>query len=451
VLNILKKVTVLLTIFGMVNISLAGSVFGVDFYDEADFSKSQYQFTPEAMAKLPTIANQRFNFLRTITDFNEGDPSQKICSCYQINNNNINPRQCDFEKGLVSNPDLKTVLTIENPQKWLSSVDSAIAYIYQFVLPLVGNIPYPSDPQLQPDFWGTKPDTMKAAGCVLSTAPKNQLVAIVVGLEVGTHLNPTASNFDHKITQVNNLNTYVTNLITALKRFGIKKSIYVTTSLAPSNCDLNDSKCHKVYEELQLVNGEYKLNNQQQQADVDGVIKTIDFPQVTQALKQIKNQDYDGIAPGVLISLYNYWRYTPNIHYDQLNTQQWVDQIGEFYNKIHAAFDNNKDLKNLPVSVAEAGWPAAGDNKYDNSPNQPNNLTQTHLLQGLHQWGVQNSPAPYIFIWRLFDVDAEVANLYPGGDNNPEGHYGFYPGSLNKYINVDKPQPRNAKMLPNFK
>jgi len=169
--------------------SNGSSKFGVNFYDEVDFLSNDKQHLPVHMYNAPRLADQYFNVLRTITDFNEGDPGQRICSCYQFGDIIMNKRQCSFQEGVIQTENLKVVLTIENPEKWLSTKEKAIAYIYQNVLPLQQNIAYPTVESLQPYFWGTKPTTMAEAGCTLN-ATQNHILALVVGLEVGTHINP---------------------------------------------------------------------------------------------------------------------------------------------------------------------------------------------------------------------------------------------------------------------
>ncbi len=416
--------------------SNGSSKFGVNFYDEVDFLSNDKQHLPVHMYNAPRLADQYFNVLRTITDFNEGDPGQRICSCYQIGDIIMNKRQCSFQGGVIQTGSLKVVLTIENPEKWLSTKEKAIAYIYQNVLPLQQNIAYPTKESLQPYFWGTKPTTMAEAGCTLN-ATQNHILALVVGLEVGTHINPYGHDFQHKANQVSNLNIYVGNLIDALDEFGIKQDVYVTTSIAPSNCDEENNNCGGILEILPMKNGMYALNTQNY--NINGI--DVNFSQSYEALKTIYNQHYDSNPIGVLLSLYHYWQYFPGEDLGNYSANDWINAIEIRHELIVDAVQKNQGLQNLPLSIGEIGWPSDGNNACDGSPNMPSLATQTKLLQAAYDWGINDtdSIAPIVLFWRLFQIDDDAAMVINCYKDNPEFYYGLLPGGLENLYSTDYP------------
>lgn len=421
---------------------------GVDFYDEANFLTANQRHTPEQMAAVPKIAGQYFNILRTITDSNEGDPGQYICSCYRAGDLMVDPRQCAFQQAVSQHDNLQLVLTIENPDKWLTTRQKAISYLYQFVLPLEKGMTFPDNPDLQPHFWGTKPNTLAAAGCDFGTK-HNHILAIVVGLEVGAHINPASPDFGHKIQQINQLDQYVTNLIDALSLFNLKQSIYVTTSIAPSNCDMSSSHCGNVLELLPLKNGHYAVNTNRY--NVNG--QEVDFNHVYQALKQIEQQQYSGQPLGVLLSLCHYWQYSPDQDFSKFDRSAWLAALKARYELIQSAIQQQPELSNLPVSIGEIGWPAFGDNHCDGAPNRPNALTQQTLLQAVHDWSVddQSHQVPLILLWRLFEIDQYAANQLACGMRNPEVAYGLLPGDLRTLYLSSSVTPRAGDNFPDFK
>jgi hypothetical protein len=360
----------------------------------------------------------------------------------------MNKRQCSFQGGVIQTGNLKVVVTIENPEKWLSTKEKAIAYIYQNVLPLQQNIAYPTKESLQPYFWGTKPTTMAEAGCTLN-ATQNHILALVVGLEVGTHINPYGHDFQHKANQVSNLNIYVSNLIDALDEFGIKQDVYVTTSIAPSNCDEENNNCGGILEILPMKNGMYALNTQDY--NINGI--DVNFSQSYEALKTIYNQHYDSNPIGVLLSLYHYWQYFPGEDLGNYSANDWINAIEIRHELIVDAVQKNQGLQNLPLSIGEIGWPSDGNNACDGSPNMPSLATQTKLLQAAYDWGINDtdSIAPIVLFWRLFQIDDDAAMVINCYKDNPEFYYGLLPGGLENLYSTDYPVPNAQSDFPDFK
>lgn len=420
--------------------------FGINFYDEANFLSPEKQHQPKHMQAIPELANQHFRILRTITDFNEGDPGQRVCSCYTVDSSVMNRCQCAFQKGVNPTNHLKLILTIENPNKWLATKAKAISYLYQFILPLQKGVFFPKKLDLQPYFWGIKPNSMKAAGCVIN--PKtNHILAIVVGLEVGTHLNPISYNFSHKAKQVTQLNNYINNLITALNDFGLKKTIYVTTSIAPSNCDEASRKCGNILELLPLRNGHYYLNKNKE--IINGQV--VNFANA--ALKTIEAQQYSGKPLGVLMSLYHYWQYFPGKNLANFNVTKWETEIEARHELLQEAIHQQPGLTNLPVSVGEIGWPAAGDPRHDGAPNEPSLETHYRLLQAVYNWAKNDTDkiAPVILIWRMFEIDHDAALNMSGFNTNPEFSYGIFDDELENLYDQSILISRNAQLFPDFK
>jgi len=289
---------------------------------------------------------------------------------------------------------------------------------------------------------------MAEAGCPLN-ATQNHILALVVGLEVGTHINPYGHDFQHKANQVSNLNIYVSNLIDALDEFGIRQDVYVTTSIAPSNCDEENNSCGGILEILPMKNGMYALNTQDY--NVNGI--DVNFSQSYEALKTIYNQQYDSNPIGVLLSLYHYWQYFPGKDLNNYSVNDWVNAIEVRHELIVDAVEENQGLQNLPLSIGEIGWPSAGNNACDGSPNIPSQATQTKLLQAAYDWGINDTDkiAPIVLFWRLFQIDDDAAMITNCYKDNPEFYYGLLPGALEDLYSTDYPVPNAQSDFPDFK
>ena len=57
--------------------------FGIDFYDSIDFEEAKKRYTKDQISKSIVLTEQNFSLIRTITDFNEGDPDQRVGGGYQ--------------------------------------------------------------------------------------------------------------------------------------------------------------------------------------------------------------------------------------------------------------------------------------------------------------------------------------------------------------------------------
>lgn len=406
--------------------------FSINFYDASDHEPGK-EYTGEQIAKSVNLANQNFGSIRTIFDFNEGDPGQYVGSAFQpIPGKYLNVRNT-FWQDAIRSTDMDVVLTIENPQKWLNSIDLAISYLYQFVLPLSKNFIIPE--KYPPQFYGNP--TNHAA--LRYDIVKNYIKGIVVGLEVGTHINVgmPEGQFKSKADIVSNLDKYVRNLLDALDLVGLKDIIEVTSSFAPSNADKTAEELAKdgFYEFIVQKDGVYSLNQEDYQ--VDGI--DINFSKVVSALNIIKTEQ-SANQTGILLSVYSYWQYQPDVDMDSKTPVDWMLSTEKRFLSISEPFINlwNKDemIENItnPCSIGEIGWPTSGSNSVDNSPNKPSSTVCQNLLKGLLLWSGQDSSPNYIHIWQLTDLEADSSTDI----NNPERYYGFYENGLKDQHNPIK-------------
>ncbi len=394
--------------------------FGIDFYDSIDFEKAERHYTKDQISKSIALTAQNFSLIRTITDFNEGDPGQRVGAGYQpIPGMPINARNSSWQEA-VRSTELDIILTIENPKKWLNTVGLAVSYLYQFVLPLCKEFTWPAPAQYQPEYYGSKVINPE----VQFFNVKNHIISIVVGLEVGTHLQATMpeNQFESKADIVTNLNKYVTNLLGALEVFGLKNTIKVTSSFAPSNANKSAEELAKegIYEFIVQKNGIYSFNTNRY--DVNGVI--IDFGGVINAINTMHASDFTN-SVGFLLSVYSYWQYQPDVNFPCKTAKDWAKSTSERYKALVAPFEGKN------CGIAEIGWPTGGSNQSDGSPNVPSKEVCENLLKGLLVWSQDatsyavKAPA-YVCLWKLADMEADSVV----GKENPERYYGFYSGGL---------------------
>ena len=398
-------------------VPLTQTRFGIDFYDTVDFEESVKRYSGSEIAQSVKLANDNFSLLRTITDFNEGDPGQRVGAAFQpIPDNSMNLRNAAWQEAIRST-NLDVALTIENPRKWLQSVELAVSYIYQFVLPLCKTFTWPVAKQYQPLYYGEAVSNPE----VQFHCTKNHPICIVVGLEVGTHLNVGMSKeqFESKADIASNLDVYIGNLLKALKIVGLK--IKVTSSFAPSNANMTAAELAKmgIYEFLVQKDGIYSLNTAAY--DVDGV--KVDFAAVSRALHIIHANDLPN-SPGLLLSCYSYWQYQPDVDFPSKSAASWAKTTEERFLAI------SKPFGSIRSSIGEVGWPSAGLNTKDGSPNKPSMQVLKNLLEGLLLLAKTPSAPNYIFIWQL--VDMEDRSSVP--KDNPERFYGFYSGGLDEGV-----------------
>lgn len=410
--------------------------FGIDFYDSIDFEEAEKQYTKDQISKSLALTVQNFNLIRTITDFNEGDPGQRVGAGYQpIPGRPINIRNSSWQEAMRST-ELDAILTIEHPKKWLDTVDLAVSYLYQFVLPLCKDFSWPAPLQYQPEYYGSKIINPE----VQFYNVKNHVTAIVVGLEVGTHLQTKMpeGQFKSKADIVTNLNRYVNNLLSALDVFGLRNTIKVTSSFAPSNANKSADELAKegIYEFIVQQNGIYSFNTNKY--NVDGV--TIDFGEVINAINTMHANDCTN-SVGFLLSVYSYWQYQPDVDFPSRNAQDWAEATSKRYQALIAPFEGKN------CSIGEIGWPTNGSNKTDGSPNVPSKEVCENLLKGLLFWAKETtscgiaSPG-YICLWQLTDMETDSN----AGKENPERYYGFYFGGLkeNKNNNIKFPELKGS-------
>lgn len=411
---------------------LQNTKFGINFYDPIDYEGSDVQYSSDQISKSVALANENFDLIRTISDFNAGDPGQFVGSAYQpIPGTAINTRNAAWQEAVRSTT-LDVILTIEHPKKWLATLDLAVSYIYQYVLPLLQNFNMPKDAKYQPDYYGTTPVNPE----IQFFNVKDHVKAIVVGLEVGTHLQTSMpqSQFASKADIVTNLPLYVDNLLKALDIFGLRNVIKVTSSFAPSNANKSAEELANegIYEFIIQQNGVYSFNNNSYL--IDGV--TIDFSNTIDAIELMATQEVP-VSVGFLLSVYSYWQYQPGVDFEAKTAPGWAESTSTRFKAISAPFNGKS------CDIGEIGWPTNGSNDLDGAPNKPSKTVCENLYKGLLLWSQDNAPS-HINLWQLVDGEPDSGV----GPQHPESNYGFYNHGLKDSDNPMK-FPMLARMFKN--
>ncbi|QSH41175.1 hypothetical protein P0136_09400 [Lentisphaerota bacterium ZTH] len=443
--------------------------FGVAF---CDYLTGQGVYSASAYGKAVEYACDNFPIIRTTTDFGTGSATIKDekdivvqlggnSKLWNGDNGFLPPyaqfQQKIWETNAKEHPE-KVILEIENPEKWLAHYQSAMNYVYQYVLPMMNGMSDEfwrdhifKEPNLIPRYkvnaWSIDEvyqyedkDRVGYHTYKAGDDRYNHVIGIIVGHEVGNVMQDSQqkdADMFNRCRVINKLKKYIDNLNQALEDVGLKDKIYVTTTISVGFAE-GGSQHNLLYtldgSKFQFNHGTYTINAYDPENEVFSDM-SFNFEKVISAMEEIKNQQYSGdYNMGLLVSMYPCWN---NNCGDLVNADAVYRAYEVMYKGILDALP--EDLQGLKISFGEAGAPVCGSS--EKFPHKASQDLQNYVIEATARFAKNYNSVPLFIFWSLFDDDRR--NTTSPDTDNPNYWFGLYDGTLSQ---MDKGQAAKLRV-----